>query len=183
MKVFAALYAWRDNIARKEDESTRYVLPNHIMFEIASQMPSDTVTLLSCCNPVPPLVRQHSDTLIQLITRTKTAQPTPTAPVPVPTPAPEPVVARPVPVFYPSSQPRSISPPQPIPQKFNVDNTFTPVNQVYPISTHNNTPSPVLTTEQLYKTAGWLTEDEPDQDFPFVSNAYYSYYYCFVDKI
>ncbi|XP_075930230.1 exosome complex component 10-like [Petromyzon marinus] len=33
------LYAWRDRTARAEDESTGYVLPNHMLMKIAEEMP------------------------------------------------------------------------------------------------------------------------------------------------
>ena len=93
MKVFAGLYAWRDNIARSEDESTRYpqlyyhlstpvhvlcinndylicvryVLPNQMMFEVAAQMPTETNSLFTCCAPVPPLVKTHAADIIRIL--------------------------------------------------------------------------------------------------------------------
>jgi len=57
--VFAALYDWRDRTSRREDESLRYVLPNHMLFHISQEMPLDSDTLFSCINPVPPLVRAN----------------------------------------------------------------------------------------------------------------------------
>jgi exosome complex exonuclease RRP6 len=44
LRVFAALYNWRDKTARAEDESTRYVLPNHMLFNIAEHMPEEVCT-------------------------------------------------------------------------------------------------------------------------------------------
>ncbi|PIK40394.1 putative exosome component 10 [Apostichopus japonicus] len=38
--AFRLLYAWRDSIAREEDESTGYILPNHMLFQIAEHLPS-----------------------------------------------------------------------------------------------------------------------------------------------
>jgi ribonuclease D len=67
MRVFAILYAWRDKVAREEDESTRYVLPNHMLFRISEVIPSDIYTLFSCCNPVPPLIRLHAHELLAFI--------------------------------------------------------------------------------------------------------------------
>ena len=40
MRVLKALYAWREDLGRQEDESVRYVLPNHLMLNIAQVMPS-----------------------------------------------------------------------------------------------------------------------------------------------
>jgi ribonuclease D len=112
MRVFAALYAWRDRVAREEDESTRYhflplcllfvdvfvfvtecegvcvltngryVLPNHMLFHISEVMPVDIPALLACCNPVPPLVRQHSADLATIIREARDAPDTPAEPRP-----------------------------------------------------------------------------------------------------
>ncbi|NP_001170525.1 uncharacterized protein LOC100384536 [Zea mays] len=41
LAVVAALHEWRDRIARQEDESTGYILPNKALIEIAKQMPTD----------------------------------------------------------------------------------------------------------------------------------------------
>jgi exosome complex exonuclease RRP6 len=67
LRVFAGLFNWRDKVARIEDESTRYVLPNHMMFRIAELMPLTMENLLACCNPVPPLVRVHIQDIVQVI--------------------------------------------------------------------------------------------------------------------
>ncbi|KAL9651828.1 hypothetical protein ABK040_000176 [Willaertia magna] len=66
-KVFRVLYRWRDTVARKEDESIRYVLPDHMMFTIAQETPRDIPLLLSCCNPVPKLVRRDAKIIVDLI--------------------------------------------------------------------------------------------------------------------
>ncbi|KAG0207040.1 exosome nuclease subunit [Mortierella sp. NVP41] len=69
--VFKAVHAWRDQMAREEDESIRYVLPNHMMFTLAEKMPEDSAAVLACCNPVPPPVRMHATDLARLIVNTK----------------------------------------------------------------------------------------------------------------
>ena len=38
LAALSSLYAWRDTIARQEDESVGYVLPNHMMISIAEVM-------------------------------------------------------------------------------------------------------------------------------------------------
>ena len=35
------IYKWRDQTARSEDESTAFVLPNHMMLKIAELLPGD----------------------------------------------------------------------------------------------------------------------------------------------
>ncbi|OAQ33436.1 hypothetical protein K457DRAFT_107077 [Linnemannia elongata AG-77] len=69
--VFKAVHAWRDQMAREEDESIRYVLPNHMMFTLAEKMPEESAAVLACCNPVPPPVRMHATDLALLIAQTK----------------------------------------------------------------------------------------------------------------
>lgn len=73
LNVFKALHIWRDHIAREEDESVRFVLPNHMLFQIAERMPKSQ-DILSCCQPVPPLVRQHATDLSILIEKAKHIQ-------------------------------------------------------------------------------------------------------------
>lgn len=61
------LYVWRDAIARTEDESYAYVLPNHMLLKIATNLPREMQGILACCNPIPPMVRQHLHTLHRFI--------------------------------------------------------------------------------------------------------------------
>jgi exosome complex exonuclease RRP6 len=53
------LFAWRDRIAREEDESTGFVLPKHMLLQIADVLPKEMQGILACCSPIPSLVRQH----------------------------------------------------------------------------------------------------------------------------
>ena len=45
--VYRALYEWRDNIARRLDESTGYIMPNRVLSDIARILPPDQKALLS----------------------------------------------------------------------------------------------------------------------------------------
>ncbi|KAG0351954.1 hypothetical protein BC939DRAFT_415295 [Gamsiella multidivaricata] len=74
--VFKAVHAWRDQTARDEDESIRYVLPNNMLFKLAEQMPEEASEVLACCNPVPPSVRMNATDVAMLISRTKASVPT-----------------------------------------------------------------------------------------------------------
>ncbi|KAM5132574.1 exosome complex component 10 [Mantella aurantiaca] len=67
LSAFRLLYAWRDKMARQEDESTGYILPNHMMLKISEELPKEPQGIIACCNPVPPLVRQQINELILLI--------------------------------------------------------------------------------------------------------------------
>lgn len=65
------IFVWRDKTAREEDESYGYVLPNHMMLQIAETLPREMQGILACCNPIPPLVKQHLTTLHQFILRAR----------------------------------------------------------------------------------------------------------------
>ena len=66
-RIFAALYEWRDRIARVEDESIPYVLPNRVLYRITLAMPSTVDLLTQTCNPLPPIVRSRMDELVRII--------------------------------------------------------------------------------------------------------------------
>uniref|UniRef100_A0A8C4TDH1 Exosome complex component 10 n=1 Tax=Erpetoichthys calabaricus TaxID=27687 RepID=A0A8C4TDH1_ERPCA len=65
------LYRWRDQIARQEDESTGYVLPNHMLMKISEELPKESQGILACCNPVPPLVKQQLNELHLLVQQSR----------------------------------------------------------------------------------------------------------------
>ncbi|KAJ1675836.1 exosome nuclease subunit [Spiromyces aspiralis] len=67
MAIYRALHQWRDRVAREEDESLRYVLPNHMLFILADRMPTEVPQLLAACQPTPPLVRMYAADLTVLI--------------------------------------------------------------------------------------------------------------------
>ncbi|CAH8509247.1 unnamed protein product [Heterobilharzia americana] len=61
------LYALRDSIARREDESIHYVLPNHMLKVIAEVLPRESSGIFACCNPIPPLVRKYVHDLHKIV--------------------------------------------------------------------------------------------------------------------
>ncbi|XP_028266781.1 exosome complex component 10 [Parambassis ranga] len=67
LTAFRMLFAWRDKLARQEDESTGYVMPTHMMNKISEELPKETQGIIACCNPVPPLVRQQVNELHLLV--------------------------------------------------------------------------------------------------------------------
>jgi len=69
--VLKAVHKWRDQTAREEDESPRYVMPNHILRRIAEVMPTDPQSIHGCCNPIPPLVRMYSMDIARIIEKTR----------------------------------------------------------------------------------------------------------------
>ncbi|KAF9499048.1 hypothetical protein BDN71DRAFT_1487257 [Pleurotus eryngii] len=68
-RVYRAVHAWRDKAAREEDESTRYVLPNHHIFQFAERPPIDMAGLLAVfpTSRVPPVVRNRARELLDTI--------------------------------------------------------------------------------------------------------------------
>ncbi|XP_063064983.1 exosome component 10 [Engraulis encrasicolus] len=67
LAAFRLLYGWRDRISREDDESTGYVLPNHMLMKVAELLPKEPQGIIACCNPVPPMVRQCINELHQLM--------------------------------------------------------------------------------------------------------------------
>lgn len=67
LTAFRLLFAWRDKLARQEDESTGYVLPTHMMSKISEELPKEPQGIIACCHPIPPLVRQQVNELHLLV--------------------------------------------------------------------------------------------------------------------
>ena len=67
MAVLQALYAWRDDLARAEDESPEYVLPKHQLIRLASGMPQTPEQLHAVCHPLPPLLNYKASSLLSTI--------------------------------------------------------------------------------------------------------------------
>lgn len=65
------LHKWRDVTAREEDDSVNYVLPNHMLLNIAETLPREMQGILACCNPIPPLVRQNLLRLHKIILKSR----------------------------------------------------------------------------------------------------------------
>ncbi|KAI0265554.1 ribonuclease H-like domain-containing protein [Gloeopeniophorella convolvens] len=74
-EVFRAAHAWRDRVAREEDESTGYVLANRLVFKLAEQPPADMAALLHAFPSTPPVVRRRAKELLDAI-REAAAKPT-----------------------------------------------------------------------------------------------------------
>ncbi|XP_068603751.1 exosome complex component 10 [Brachionichthys hirsutus] len=67
LTAFRLLFAWRDKLARQEDESTGFVLPSHMMIKISEELPKEPQGIIACCIPVPPLLRQQVNELHLLV--------------------------------------------------------------------------------------------------------------------
>jgi HRDC domain/3'-5' exonuclease len=69
--VFKRLHRWRDQIAREEDESTNFVLPNRSLINIAATLPHSMHGVVAACNPVPTLVQVYAEDIAYLVQRTR----------------------------------------------------------------------------------------------------------------
>lgn len=54
--------------------SPRYVLPNHMLFQISEQLPREAQGVLACCTPIPTLVRQQLQEVFMLVQEAKQTQ-------------------------------------------------------------------------------------------------------------
>lgn len=66
-KVVQALYEWRDNTARKEDESPRYIMSNQVLVSLASLAPTDAAGVLSSSTTLTESVRKNCKHIADLI--------------------------------------------------------------------------------------------------------------------
>ncbi|KAM3969051.1 exosome component Rrp6 [Aphomia sociella] len=67
MAALKMLYKWRDAQARELDESTTYLLPNHMMLALAENLPREVQGVNACCNPMPPFVKQNLITIHRML--------------------------------------------------------------------------------------------------------------------
>lgn len=67
LAVVAGLHGWRDVIARAEDESTGYVLPNKTLIEIAKQMPLTPSKLKQSMKSKHPYVERNLGSVVSII--------------------------------------------------------------------------------------------------------------------
>lgn len=69
--VLKALFDWRDQVARKEDESVRYIMPNHLMTALSTTMPLDVPGVLELASSSGPRIRIHAKDIVEVIKAAK----------------------------------------------------------------------------------------------------------------
>jgi exosome complex exonuclease RRP6 len=69
--VFRAIHEWRDKVARADDDSPSFVMPQHVTFSIAKLMPMDMVALLGIAHPVSHSVKSRVGDLLAVIKSAK----------------------------------------------------------------------------------------------------------------
>ncbi|KAH3684431.1 hypothetical protein WICPIJ_004617 [Wickerhamomyces pijperi] len=67
--VVKSLYEWRDQIARKEDESPRYIMSNQLLISIASLAPTDSAGVLAASPYTTEYVRRSSKDIALLVSK------------------------------------------------------------------------------------------------------------------
>ncbi|KAI3443386.1 hypothetical protein Pfo_000051 [Paulownia fortunei] len=67
LAVVSGLCEWRDVVARAEDESTGYVLPNRTLIEIAKQMPLTTSQLRRVLKSKHPYIERNLGSVVSII--------------------------------------------------------------------------------------------------------------------
>ncbi|XP_073143612.1 protein RRP6-like 2 [Henckelia pumila] len=67
LAVVSGLNGWRDAVARAEDESTGYVLPNRTLFEIAKQMPLTSSNLRRLLKSKNTFIERNIDSMVSII--------------------------------------------------------------------------------------------------------------------
>lgn len=65
--IVEALYNWRDETARRDDESPRYIMPNQLLASLTSLSPTDPAGVLSASNAITEHVRKNSKIIAELI--------------------------------------------------------------------------------------------------------------------
>ena len=69
--VFRAVHQWRDNVAREQDDSVHYVMPNHQIFSLARELPATRAALLGITQPTSQTVRLRADELLAVVLKAK----------------------------------------------------------------------------------------------------------------
>ena len=69
--VFRAVHQWRDQLARKEDESLHFIMSKNVLYNIAREMPMNMHALLGCSHPISPALKRHGKELLDVVRKAK----------------------------------------------------------------------------------------------------------------
>ena len=70
--VFRAVHHWRDRVAREQDDSTHFIMPNHAILNLAKQIPITRQDVMGMAHPITASVRSRIDELVTVIIDAKT---------------------------------------------------------------------------------------------------------------
>lgn len=65
--IVKALYDWREQSAKNEDESPRYIMPNQLLVSLTSAAPTDAAGVLASSSMITEYVRKNSKTVSEII--------------------------------------------------------------------------------------------------------------------
>ena len=65
--VFRAVHYWRDQIARRYDESLNFIMPKNVIFNIARDMPVELPALLACSHPISRPMHENMSELLAVV--------------------------------------------------------------------------------------------------------------------
>jgi len=65
--VLQALVEWRDQLARRTDESWNFIAPDACLWRICLAVPTTPIRLRNTCNPLPMTLQQHAQEVVDLI--------------------------------------------------------------------------------------------------------------------
>ena len=69
--VFRAIHQWRDQVAREEDESVHVIMPKHVLYNIAREMPVDMPSLLGASHPISRSFKSRKSDILAIIKRAR----------------------------------------------------------------------------------------------------------------
>lgn len=73
LSVFRAVHKWRDDVAREQDDSVHYFMPNHQILTIAKAVPTTRAMLLGIAQPTSQTLRLRADELVSVIVKANEA--------------------------------------------------------------------------------------------------------------
>ncbi|KAK4553491.1 exosome nuclease subunit [Recurvomyces mirabilis] len=73
--VFRAVHKWRDDVAREQDDSTHFVMPNHHIFSIAKAVPISKPDVFNAAHPATQSMRLRIDELVAVIQKAQKGAP------------------------------------------------------------------------------------------------------------
>lgn len=77
-RIFAALFDWRDAVARAEDESPFWLMSNRVIYKLAMTAPNTVNELLVAANPISSIVRERLTEVLAVIKAAKEGTDMPT---------------------------------------------------------------------------------------------------------
>ena len=69
--VLRAVHQWRDHVAREEDESVHVIMPKHVLYNLAREMPVDMPNLLGCSHPISKSFKNRKSEILAVIRKAR----------------------------------------------------------------------------------------------------------------